>query len=191
MYQFSLEGLSPRDSKPYPFTPEQKEWLSRLRSGKYLQGRGLLKDGAGAYCCLGIMAEVLGAVSVAGPHAVAPCFKMPDEPDLVANQSYLTFRLRVKAGFRSDSGEFAKSVTFPGVNYGKAHFTELHRASHTSLAAMNDCRVLEVGKGLPNRPFSFTEIADYIEFDPWNVFMSPEEIERINAAFNPKPEPVA
>lgn len=185
MYQFSLEGLTPLDSKPYPFTPEQKEWLSRLRSKKYLQGRGLLKDMSGAYCCLGIMAEVLGAESYINPMKAGICFKAKDEHERVGSGSYLSYRLRLKAGLLSDAGRFQKNVVFPGVDYGKAHFTELAAANHGSLASMNDCRVLDCGEGKPRRAFTFEEIANYIEFDPWNVFMPPEEIERTEALFMP------
>lgn len=44
-------------------TPEQQElktkWLEALRSGKYQQGQGLLRQG-NKYCCLGVLAEING-----------------------------------------------------------------------------------------------------------------------------------
>ncbi len=40
-------------------TQETKDgWLKRLRSGKYKQGRGVLKRND-EYCCLGVLAELL------------------------------------------------------------------------------------------------------------------------------------
>jgi hypothetical protein len=37
------------------------EWLRALRSGEYKQGRRVLKDDDGAYCCLGVLCELVGA----------------------------------------------------------------------------------------------------------------------------------
>ena len=36
----------------------KKKWLKALRSGKFKQTRGLLKDGQGGYCCLGVLCEL-------------------------------------------------------------------------------------------------------------------------------------
>lgn len=41
------------------------EWCAALRSGKYKQGTGQLKeviDGVPQYCCLGVLAEIDGAL---------------------------------------------------------------------------------------------------------------------------------
>ena len=35
-----------------------KAWLDELRSGKYPQGTGKLRDGSDAYCCLGVACEL-------------------------------------------------------------------------------------------------------------------------------------
>ncbi len=41
--------------------PELKaKWLEALRSGKFTQGRTVLKDSFGHYCCLGVLCEVAG-----------------------------------------------------------------------------------------------------------------------------------
>lgn len=40
----------------------RKEWIERLRSGKYLQGRQLLHQRIGdqhQYCCLGVLCDIL------------------------------------------------------------------------------------------------------------------------------------
>lgn len=40
--------------------PEIKaKWLEALRSGKYRQCRGILKADTGAYCCLGVLREIV------------------------------------------------------------------------------------------------------------------------------------
>lgn len=36
-----------------------KEWVKALRSGKYIQGRGVLKFN-NTYCCLGLLCEISG-----------------------------------------------------------------------------------------------------------------------------------
>lgn len=36
----------------------KKRWVDELRSGKYPQGKGQLKDGNGNYCCLGVLCEI-------------------------------------------------------------------------------------------------------------------------------------
>ncbi len=36
------------------------KWVTALRSGKYTQGKGVLKDCNGSYCCLGVLCHVAG-----------------------------------------------------------------------------------------------------------------------------------
>lgn len=38
----------------------RRKWVKALRSGKYEQGRGLLKDSQGAFCCLGVACDISG-----------------------------------------------------------------------------------------------------------------------------------
>lgn len=39
----------------------KRKWVKALRSGKYKQGRNALKNETNAFCCLGVLCEVLGA----------------------------------------------------------------------------------------------------------------------------------
>lgn len=39
--------------------PLMVKWIAALRSGKYKQGRGRLRDGD-AYCCLGVLCDISG-----------------------------------------------------------------------------------------------------------------------------------
>lgn len=39
----------------------KSNWLSGLRSGKYKQGRDVLRSRRNRYCCLGVLADVAGA----------------------------------------------------------------------------------------------------------------------------------
>lgn len=44
-----------------------KKWVDALYSGKYRQGKGVLKTDLGSYCCLGVLCEVItGSSSVVG-----------------------------------------------------------------------------------------------------------------------------
>lgn len=45
------------------------EWIAALRSGEYKQGRARLCDRkGGTYCCLGVLAEVIGELQPNGFH---------------------------------------------------------------------------------------------------------------------------
>jgi len=41
----------------------KKKWVSELRSGKYKQGKGLLRSGD-KHCCLGVFCEIAAAAGV-------------------------------------------------------------------------------------------------------------------------------
>ena len=43
------------------------KWAEALRSGKYEQGNGALRDPDGRYCCLGVACEVIGRPLVPRP----------------------------------------------------------------------------------------------------------------------------
>jgi hypothetical protein len=52
--------------------PEIKQkWVEALRSGKYKQGYKQLRDENGAYCCLGVLCEVVGK-PYTGSHGSLP-----------------------------------------------------------------------------------------------------------------------
>jgi hypothetical protein len=49
----------------------KERWIEELRSGKYRQGNGLLNDGEGNYCCLGVLCELAvadGVIEEASEH---------------------------------------------------------------------------------------------------------------------------
>lgn len=41
-------------------TELKQKWLDALRSGKYKQGKGLLRDRNDCFCCLGVLCDVAG-----------------------------------------------------------------------------------------------------------------------------------
>lgn len=73
-------------------TKEQKKiWVDALRSGKYQQGRGCLKqendDGTFSYCCLGVANEELDLGSYARTY-----ISIPSNSDIENHISYGTQR---------------------------------------------------------------------------------------------------
>lgn len=68
----------------YKMDPELKQkWVDALRSGKYKQGEGLLRDKNDHYCCLGVLADVMGMewCYIRGRHSVEGSFttELPSE----------------------------------------------------------------------------------------------------------------
>lgn len=39
----------------------KEQWLTALRSGRYKQGRMMLRSNDEKYCCLGVLCDILGA----------------------------------------------------------------------------------------------------------------------------------
>jgi len=189
MFAFTLHGLTPVKAEPYPFTELQRNWLDALRSGKYEQGQGFLKDKHNRYCCLGVLCELAGLDSRLMEAAKAFQWKEKDNNVFHFSTGFIPSSVRALAGLYGDLGHFTQGIKFPGIKYGPQPDTmELGIGSnHCSLGAMNDARCLDA-PGNTKRAFNFKEIADYIEFDPWNVFKAPEDMAkeaalyRLNAA---------
>lgn len=178
MYTFSLEGLTPIKPESYPFTEFQLKWLEALESGKWKQGAGWLKDYQGGYCCLGVACELAGYYSEIKFGQSGYDFKR-DKAQNYGAQSYLPDDLMKEMLLRDHAGEFENPVQFPGIGYGApavragmihTNSFEATKPGHGSLAAMNDARVLATEDDM--RTFNFKEIASYIRFDPWNVFLA-------------------
>ncbi len=185
-YILDLAGLKPVNPQPYPFTNLQLDWLKALESGSFQQGQGMLCTGDNKYCCLGVLADLSGANKQMQPVRNAYRYSLPDEFGWSGGVGMLTYGIRRLAFLKSDLGEFTNPVKFPGLNYGPADIQppDVVPSGHTSLASMNDVRMLPMGEG-KWRAFTFKEIAQYIRHDPWNVFNQPEDL--VRAAFNPPP----
>lgn len=48
----------------------KQKWLEALRSGRYEQGRGVLRSRADRFCCLGILCDLIDPSGWGGVHAV-------------------------------------------------------------------------------------------------------------------------
>lgn len=156
--QITFDHIEPLNSAPFPFTDLQRQWLAALRSKNYKQGRGVLKDSYDQYCCLGVLAELAGCKAELPSGAMTYMFQDIEGPEPTYATSVPYFAAK-QIGLLSGRGNFKlPRVLLPQFNIGP----------FGGLASMNDCRVIpDVGK---LRSFTFDEIANYIEHDPWNVF---------------------
>lgn len=115
-------------------SPEMKAtWLAALRSGRYQQGVGLLKDGrTSQMCCLGVLCDL---IRPDGWSREGDAWRWRESDLDAGHTQYLPLKLRVRLGFEEPS----ESASVEG-----------------QLACRNDgvC-------GHPKH--SFAEIADWIE----------------------------
>lgn len=185
-FTLDLSQIKPVNSEPYPFTELQANWLNALESGKYKQGQGMLCTLTHEYCCLGVLAELMGAEKTTQAMRGAYRFHMPGESSIGGGVGMLTYTMRKLTFLKSDIGDFVQPIRFPGLDYGQnAPGDNITSAGHGSLASMNDVRmIMDNGHW---RAFNFQEIAAYIRHDPWNVFHAPESlIEAANKAHSPE-----
>lgn len=124
----------------------RKQWIEALRSGRYKQGSGRLKSQDG-YCCLGVAAEILGEAFVPSS-LVSGGYYLTGESEHEMSVSMLPSRVIKAYGLRSSIGGFLNPI-------GPVDLPSHHIPS---LAAMNDTKK------------TFTEIADYIDKNPEQVF---------------------
>ncbi len=145
--EFGFKPLEHKSGEAFVFGPLQTKWLEALESGKFEQGRHLLKNLANQYCCLGVLCEVANVPFIVGkpmpdgkPHTG---FQDGDEIEC----AYTPAALSSEIGFHGRAGELVERRSFPPV------------ARLNALTAINDSSAL-----------SFKQIAEYIRYDPWNVF---------------------
>ena len=80
-------------------TPESKaKWLAALRSGKYKQGKGMLKC-EGRYCCLGVAVEI----GISTPNELFP-------ETLCTEEDFLDECLQRKLASLNDGGRSFKKI---------------------------------------------------------------------------------
>lgn len=111
----------------------KEKWLHKLRSGEIKQANGTLCNSDGNKCCLGVLAEVMGAV-----------FFVPIGQVTSYTKAFISTGIEVKVRDGQDSeAEF--------LSKDMLKLCGLTEEEQSILAKMND-----VGK-------TFVEIADYIE----------------------------
>jgi hypothetical protein len=114
----------------------KQKWVEALRSGKYKQGTGALRDSDGMYCCLGVLCEL----------AV--------EAGAASRTNSGTYGVRDEEGYMIDGSDsvLPQSVSVWAGLHGAANPMVVFGTNHASLADLND-----------NVGLSFERIADVIE----------------------------
>lgn len=128
--------------------PEQKKWVEALKSDKYNQTKGCLKNNEG-YCCLGVYADLCGVSWHREPNDELYYFHNPDNDYRSSHiDDFLNSSMTKQLGLLDSEGSMA---------HGKSIETDDN--VYYSLAELNDS-----GK------FSFTDIAKLIEDNPEYFF---------------------
>lgn len=137
-----FSSIEPVSREPFTFGPKQTAWLEALESGKYAQGRHLLKNG-NSYCCLGVLCELdqLKYDAESGEF---------EHGETLHNQ-FLPGDYWESVGLRGNAGNLKREVTWKDAE-GLTDTIE-------ALTDAND------GAG-----WSFKDIAAYVRHDPHNVF---------------------
>ncbi len=151
------QRVIPASVPPYPYNADQRAWLNDLLYTKAPQAMGkLFACGNGdefGFCCLGRALAVMQAHGTYDPTKGRVDFEAGHTSDLPDK-----YRRRLR--LRSNLGQLAKPVLIVPLGKEFPKYAEL-----TTLAHMNDS-----GLGL-----TFKCIAEYIEADPWNVFLEPDD----------------
>lgn len=110
------------------------DWATELRSGKYKQGAGCLRDNNDYYCCLGVLSEMAVKAGV----IPAPVYQgsLMSTWQYEGDASLIPSTVRLWAGMKDDAGEFTD-------NSGETYI----------LAALNDSGTM-----------SFDQLADMIMY---------------------------
>ena len=118
-----------------------KRWTRALRSGKYKQGKKVMQDEKGRFCCLGVLADILGQETRQDLFGVSLNeFNLPDE--LKGFEAWPLQGARGDPTVRLTSKEISDfQKRYGAVNFGP----------NVTLAELNDSG------------FTFKRIADIIE----------------------------
>lgn len=124
------------------------KWLKALRSGKYKQGQGMLRDDEGGYCCLGVLVQELDGKI---PTTDGCSFSMP-------TMNFLKRHGIIVTGYAPYSDDFRGNRTVRIADSGCFEVFCGKPEESISLTELND------GSDIPRRdPYTFEQIADIIE----------------------------
>lgn len=126
-----------------------KQWVKALRSKKYKQGKGFLRNDDNSFCCLGVLCEVYQANAKKNKKAGLDCILLDDADDGLGVYEY--------------DGESEvlpdKVAKWAGLKSPTAHFVSIEQED-LSKAWKN---VYSLSDANDNHKKSFTHIADFIE----------------------------
>lgn len=97
------------------------KWVFALRSGKYTQGRGALKNKYGAYCCLGVLCDISALGSWDGLEGFSSTYTVRNEEAL----TQLPESVVRWADMRSKNGDFPKESLMRLNDQEKNSFSEI------------------------------------------------------------------
>lgn len=145
-----------------------QEWVKRLRSGDYPQGKVRLRNGDDTYCCLGVLCEIAveqgEAQVVTQMHDINPGDKLYIEyrySDGESLSAHVLPRLVAEwAGLPADNPKIPIAGSGFEELAGEIYGAEAEEADEISLAMLND------------NGAKFPQIADAIE----KFFLSNEEV---------------
>lgn len=120
----------------------KKKWVDALRSGKYTQGRGYLRDENNRFCCLGVLCDVL---------APEGWTETVEDPDYDGDE-YRGYYAFIEQLPEACNHEEVKYTTHLPHGIRKVCEVENQFAAQDQLIDMND-----------EKRASFHEIADWIE----------------------------
>ena len=126
--------------------PVAKKWVEALRSGKYKQGFGQLKNRQNEYCCLGVLCDLAEKEGM-------------DFGEEWVSDGHYGWRAGLKVGLIPASVKEWVGLE----NSTSSYLEDTHNHTGSSLAAANDARR------------TFSEIADIIESEPKGLFVQGEQ----------------
>jgi hypothetical protein len=100
----------------------RKKWVDALRSGKYKQGKGSLRSANGAYCCLGVLCDVMNIPSELVDNCECYRFTTPTGDKV---SGYLNPELANEIGLSSVVGGNSTNLSLAGMNDRGSSFTEI------------------------------------------------------------------
>lgn len=157
--QTFIQKHKPLKDEPFPFTEDQRAFIDELKTTGKPQDRGYLRTNHG-YCCLGIACELFKMTSETFRRNYADEDGKPLTIHRFGDEHHhLPLRLTYRLRLRSKAANFKNDIYIDGQKF-------------PSLVALNDHISLDSALA---SAYTFKDIASYIEHDPWNVFLWPDE----------------
>lgn len=151
-----------KNADPYPFNADQEAWIKELETTERKKGRGYLEDSNNQFCCLGVACVMFGAEREQS-NIGARAFKFRMSPEGLFDQQLLPMPLAYRLKLRGIEGVFRDAIRINGVEF-------------RALVGLNDHQ--EFINNEWRDAFTFKDIAAYMRYDPWNVFVSEEEAKK-------------
>jgi hypothetical protein len=100
----------------------RRKWVEALRSGKYQQGKGALRNSDNRYCCLGVLCDIVGVPSELPEDSDHYIFTTKDNGKI---SGYLNPEIAAMVGLKSVVGGGTSGMSLAGMNDRSTPFTEI------------------------------------------------------------------